>query len=437
MGYLPIEEHGFIGDMHTAALVGVDGTIDWLCLPRFDSPSVFASILDDRKGGYFRIAPVGPGARTKQLYHPDTNVLITRFLTPGAVGEIVDFMPVENVPAAEHRHRLIRRVAAVRGTMKFRLECFPAFNYGRTRHTRRVTPHRGVSFTTADLSAGLATEVPLRRAKGGGVVAEFTLRAGQSASFAFQALKDGERDCALLTDAEYERLHRETVAYWRDWLAHCTYHGRWREQVHRSALALKLMTYEPTGAIVAAPTTSLPESIGHRRNWDYRYTWIRDSAFTLYALLRIGFTSEAERFMAFIEARCQELEADGSLQVMYGIDGRHDLTEETLDHLEGYRGSKPVRIGNGAHKQQQLDIYGELLDAVYLCNKDAAPISYDFWTNIRKLMNWLRDHWQETDDGLWEVRGGAHEFTYSRMMCWVAFERALKIAGSRGLPSEW
>jgi len=436
VSYLPIEEHGFIGDMHSAALIGVDGTIDWMCLPRFDSPSVFAAILDDRKGGYFRISPVDRGVKLRQLYHPDTNVLITRFLSEDGVGEIVDFMPVETDAAARRRHRLIRKVSAVRGAMKFRVECFPAFNYARTPHTLRLHRGRGASFHTDDLSLDLVTDLPLRRVRDG-VAAEFTLEGGRAQSFSLQRPDPGERIGEPLADQEYEELHRRTVSYWRSWLSHCTYHGRWREQVYRSALALKLMTYDPTGALVAAPTTSLPESIGHGRNWDYRYTWIRDSAFTMFALLRIGFTSEAERFMGFVEARCRELENAGSLQVLYGIGGEHELKEIELDHLKGYRGSRPVRIGNDAHRQLQLDIYGELLDAVYLCNKDATPISYDFWENLRRLLDWLQKHWQEPDDGIWEVRGGEYQFTYSRMMSWVAFDRALRLGLGRGLPMDF
>ncbi len=435
--YLPIEEHGVIGDMHTAALVGVDGTIDWLPFPHFDSPSVFASILDAKKGGYFRIAPVNDEVRCKQLYHPDTNVLITRFLSADGVGEIVDFMPVDPSPDVARRHLLVRRVTVVRGSLRFRLECRPAFNYARTPHTLRLHRGNGAAFRTDDLSLGLATAVPLHR-RGPDVFAEFTLEAGQSASFALQRLVKGHEGAGpLLSDNEYEQLHQQTVGFWRNWLSRCSYQGRWQEMVRRSALALKLMTYEPTGALVASPTTSLPEAIGHGRNWDYRYTWIRDASFTLYALLRIGFSDEAERFMAWVGNRCAELKKDGSLQIMYGIDGRHELKEEILDHLEGYRGSKPVRIGNDAYRQLQLDIYGELMDSVFLANRDATPISIDFWHNLRRLLDWLCDNWRQPDDGMWEVRGGRQQFTYSKMMCWVAFERAMRIAQHRSLPSPW
>ena len=226
------------------------------------------------------------------------------------------------------------------------------------------------------------------------------------------------------------------MGYWRNWLAKSAYRGRWREIVERSALALKLLTYEPTGAIVAAPTCSLPEELGGVRNWDYRYTWIRDAAFTLYALLRIGFTEEAGRFMRWIEERTNELNSDGSMHIMYRIDGRRELTEEVLDHLEGYKGSRPVRIGNGAYGQLQLDIYGELIDAVYLYDKYGTPISHDFWIQVRGLVNWVCDNWRRTDEGIWEVRGGQQHFVYSKVMCWVAVDRGLRIADKRSFPAD-
>jgi GH15 family glucan-1,4-alpha-glucosidase len=230
-----------------------------------------------------------------------------------------------------------------------------------------------------------------------------------------------------------------TVDYWRRWLSQCTYTGRWREMVRRSALTLKLLTYEPTGAIVAAPTMGSPEGVGGERNWDYRYTWIRDAAFTLYGLLRIGFTEEAEAFMGWLEDRSHNPKPDGSLQLMYGIDGRTDLTEEILDHLEGYRGSRPVRLGNGAYDQLQLDIYGELMDAVYLYNlynKHGDPISYDLWTYLRALINWVCDNWDNKDEGIWETRGGRRDFVYSRLMCWVAIDRGLRLADKRSFPAD-
>ncbi|MFQ5695254.1 MAG: glycoside hydrolase family 15 protein, partial [Terriglobia bacterium] len=372
----------------------------------------------------------------KQFYWPDTNVLVTRFLSADGVGEITDSMPVDEPGRFHGQHQLVRQVKAVRGTMKFQLECRPAFNYGRDEHEVRQCGPEGVSFHTPSLHLGLAAHVPLTPDGRGGVRTEFTLHEGQSASFLLQEIPAGA-DCGpALREKEAEELFEHTVRYWRRWLGHCTYRGRWREMVHRSALVLKLLTYGPTGAMVAAPTCSLPESIGGERNWDYRFTWIRDAAFTVYGFLRIGFTEEAAHFMNWIEARCHELEPDGSLQIMYGIDGRHQLTEATLDHLEGYRGSRPVRVGNGAYGQLQLDIYGELMDSVYLYNKYGSPISYDLWRELRRLLNWVCDHWQQKDEGIWEVRGGQQHFLYSKLMCWVALDRGLRLADKRSFPAD-
>jgi GH15 family glucan-1,4-alpha-glucosidase len=434
MAYQPIENYGIIGNMHTAALVGIDGSIDWFCFPYFDSPSVFAAILDDEKGGYFRIAPALEELNHKQLYWPETNVLITRFLSPDGVGEVIDYMPVGGSVTGNGYHRLVRHVKVVRGQMPFRLECFPAFNYARDSHETKLTD-KGACFYSTDLSLGLSTGIHLKE-EGGGIIAEFTLSEGQEEILVLREIDRGA-GCGASPDAlEGGALFEETVDYWHDWLSRCAYQGRWREMVHRSALALKLLTFLPTGAIVASPTCSLPESIGGARNWDYRYTWIRDAAFTLYALLRIGFTEEAAQFMSWLEARCHEPNPDGSLQIVYSIDGRHDLAEETLDHLKGYKGSRPVRIGNGAYSQLQLDIYGELMDSVYLYNKYGSPISYDLWTHLRQLINWVSDNWHREDEGIWEIRSGRRDFVYSKLMCWVALDRGLRLAGKRSFPAD-
>ncbi len=432
MPYLPIEDHGIIGNLRTVALIGKDGSIDWLCYPRFDSPSVFAAILDDRKGGYFRISPQSDDVTRKQLYWPDTNILVTRFLSTDGVGEVTDYMPVGAPREDEGLHGLIRRVKVVRGNMTFRMECFPAFNYARDTHSIELV-EGGAKFITTALGLALASDLKLTQ-EGNGVVADFTLQEGQTASFELHHLNGG---MAAMSDSESERLFHDTVEYWRRWIARSTYRGRWREIVHRSALALKLLVYEPTGAIVAAPTCALPESLGGSRNWDYRYTWIRDAAFTMYAFMRIGFTEEVAAFMNFLDQRCHELGPDGSLQVMYGIDGRHELDEEELTHLDGYMGSKPVRIGNGAYGQLQLDIYGELMDAAYLFNKYGTPISYELWTYLRQLVNWVCDHWPEEDEAIWEVRGGKRKFVYSKVMCWVAVDRAIRLAQKRSFPADW
>lgn len=434
MAYLPIDNYGIIGDLHTVALVGTNGSIDWFCYPTFDSPSVFAAILDDRKGGRFQIQPCRDDARRKQFYWPETNVLISRFLSPDGVGQITDFMPLGLAPGDERRHQIVRIVQVVRGAMKFRMRCDPAFDYARCPHDMRIAGGLAV-FATPALTMGLSSGVPLTR-DGSAAVAEFTLSQGETVVFVFGPVDPAHDGRELASGVDAPDLARRTEEYWRQWLSQCTYQGRWREIVYRSALALKLMTYEPTGAIVAAPTCSLPEAFGGSRNWDYRYTWIRDAAFTLYGLMRIGFTDGAAHFMTWLEARCHEIEPDGSLRIMYGVDGRHDLPEETLDHLEGYRGSRPVRIGNAAHDQLQLDIYGELMDSVYLFNKYCTPISYDLWRYLRQMINWVCDHWRDKDEGIWEVRSGRQHFVYSKLMCWVAVDRGLRLADKRSFPAD-
>jgi len=432
MSYQPIENYGIVGDMRTVALVGMNGSIDWFCFPRFDSPSLFASILDHKKGGHFKISPKNSNVTHKQFYWPETNVLITRFLSQDGVGEIVDFMPV---PVPENSNgQLVRLVKVLRGGMKFRLECFPAFNYARDKHMTDIAPE-GANFHSDTLSIGLATHVPLQKIRNG-VISDFGLEEGQQAHFVLKQIDPGTSCCLSFSEPEAHEHFKETIDYWHRWISKCTYSGRWREMVKRSALVLKLMTYEPSGAIVAAPTCSLPEGIGGERNWDYRYTWIRDAAFTIYGLMRIGLNEAASGFMDWIQARCNELNPDGSLNIMYGIDGTHIEKEEILDHLEGYKGSKPVRIGNGAATQLQLDIYGELMDSVYLFNKHGTPISYDFWASLRKLINWVCDNWKRKDEGIWEVRGGKQHNVYSKLMCWVALDRGIRLADKRSFPAD-
>ena len=441
VSYQPIEKHGLIGDMHTAALVGMNGSIDWLCLPDFDSPSVFASILDDKIGGEFRIAPVDEDVAVKQYYLPVTNVLVTRFMSNEGVVELMDFMPIRDESAVGGRSIIVRRVTGIRGRIRMRMICDPAFNYARDSHDARVTRRRSggesqdniALFASNNIGIGLRSTIPLE-VRGDGAACEFECVEKQRIIFVLGQLTEHDPDgSGLSAYAEDESLKR-TIDYWRNWISGCTYTGRWREMVHRSALALKLLTYEPTGAMVAAPTTSLPETPGGVRNWDYRYTWIRDASFTVYAFLRIGFRDEAIRFMEWIQARCEELESGESLRIMYGIDGRADLPEQTLDHLEGYEGARPVRIGNDASNQIQLDIYGELLDCLYSYDKHVSPISHDLWLHMEKLVDWVCDNWHIEDEGIWEVRGGRRHFVYSKVMCWVAVHRALRMATARGFP---
>jgi GH15 family glucan-1,4-alpha-glucosidase len=430
VGYLPIEDHGIIGNLHTAALVGMDGTIDWMCLPAFDSPSVFCSILDDEKGGYFALRPV-EYANSQQLYLPDTNVLLTRFFSPQGLAETLDFMPT-----LTHRgegHRLVRNVRVIRGTMDFRVECRPAFDYARQKHSISVGKS-GAVFSSGEMSLGLSTDVRLEEKAKGGAGARFTLEEGEKATFVLARLEEGERPGEVLSHVEFEELLHDTLRYWRRWLSNSTYHGRWREMVHRSALVLKLMVYDPTGALIASPTMGLPEKIGGARNWDYRYTWLRDAALALYALIYVGFEDEARNFMSWLRDRCQQDE-DGLLQPLYGIDGRTDITETELTHLSGYMNSSPVRLGNAAHTQRQLDLYGTVLDAAYLYNKYGAPLDYDLWKSLQKILSWLSENWREPDEGIWEVRGGRRQFVSSKLQSWVALERAGRIARQRGLPA--
>jgi GH15 family glucan-1,4-alpha-glucosidase len=433
--YLPIAEHGLIGDLRTVALVGTDATIDWYCCPSFDSPSVFGSILDAERGGHFSLKPDGVECTTKQLYLPDTNVLITRFLTGDGVGEVHDFMPVNERLGGAHRQRLIRQVTAVRGRIRFKLECAPRFDYGRMRH--QTTRHgHGVLFDTPDCRLALETDVPIE-VRDGDVHAGFELGAGESTAFILEHVVGPYEPHGHSTE-EMRSLFERTVEYWRQWLSQSRYSGRWREMVHRSALTLKLLTYQPTGAIVAAPTTSLPEVLGGERNWDYRYTWVRDAAFSIYALLRLGFSTEAAAFMDWLTSRvCRDgAMCAGPLRVLYPIDGGDRLAEEVLDHLEGYGGSAPVRIGNDAATQLQLDIYGELVDSIYIYNKHGNPISHDVWEDLSRIVDWVSENWDQADEGMWETRGGRKHFTSSRLMCWVALERALRVATQRGLPAD-
>lgn len=450
MTYKRLEEYGLIGNMHSAALVGRDGAIDWLCLPSFDSPAIFSAILDDEKGGSFSISSADAHDK-RQIYFPETNVLTTRFGGADSVAQITDFMPVNTrtgdaefsestpgdteVPGVSNERRLIRYVQGVIGETKLRLECRPKFNFGTTPHTVEMTTS-GVIFRSSTgerLSLSLPCDFSIRE---GGVVAEFTLGPKEGMTFSLEWLTEDSPTPDALSPDQGEELFRETVDYWRQWVARCEYSGRWREEVIRSLLTLKLLTYSPTGAIIAAPTTSLPEEIGGSRNWDYRYCWIRDSSLTLQAFMRTGYIEEARMFMRWLGERCRE--ANGSehpLQIMYGIRGERELTELELDHLDGYRSSRPVRVGNAAHGQLQLDMYGELLEAVYVYNRHAYPISYDLWRSLKDILDWVAQHWRTPDEGIWEVRGGPRQFVHSKLMAWNALAKGLKLADERSLPA--
>jgi GH15 family glucan-1,4-alpha-glucosidase len=435
MEFQPIEDYGVIGNMRSIALVGTHGSIDFFCFPRFDSPTVFAALLDPEKGGFFCIQPELDGESSKQLYLPETNVLVTRFLSETGIAEITDFMPIlkDDVP-----NQLIRIVSVVQGEIRFKLECRPGFDYARRKHsvTRRdnavVFQPEGEGILPMVLQASIPLEV-----KGDGVETTFTMKAGDQLYFLFSD------DCPETETAFDEQLIKqrldETVDFWHKWSGKSRYSGRWRETVNRSALTLKLMQDHQYGSFVAAPTFGLPEHPGGERNWDYRYTWLRDSSFGLYAMMRLGYVEEAQQFQEWLASLMDYDSEQGPLQVLYGIDGRHEIPEETLDHLRGYMDSRPVRIGNAAFSQLQLDIYGEMMDAAYLSNKYGEAISQDGWLAMKRVLEWLSKNWRRPDDGIWEVRGGRHNFLHSRLMCWVAFDRGVRLAEKRSLrgPLDW
>jgi len=427
-GHAPIEDHGVIGDLHTAALVSTEGDIEWLCLPRFDSPSVFAALLDDERGGRFSVRCAG-ATRTKQMYLPDSNILVTRFLGESSVGEVVDFM----VPRERNGRgtlQLVRIVRAVRGQVRVQICCAPAFDYGRARTEVDIVEGAGAFFSSPAGQLVLRSTVPLQ-AEGSAAVADPVLAEGEL--LALSLSRQGSTRPLDLVEAE--DLLSSTLAYWQHWIRKSRYRGRYREMVERSALALKLLVHQPTGALVAAATTSLPESVGGSRNWDYRFTWVRDAAFTVYALMRLGFSEEAAAFMDWLEARCTQTPPGAGLRILYTLDGGPVPAEESLEHLRGYRDSRPVRIGNGAADQLQLDIYGELMDSVYLYDRYAEPISYELWVALCRQLDWLEGNWEKADHGVWEVRGPMQRFTYSSVMTWVAFQRGARIAAERGLPA--
>jgi GH15 family glucan-1,4-alpha-glucosidase len=437
MIFQPIENHGVIGNLSTAALIGIDSSIDFLCFPEFDSPTVFAALLDPERGGSFTIRPEMSGMQCKQMYAAESNVLITRFLSERATAEVTDFMPVTS---SMQKNELTRIVTVIHGKVCFQLICHPAFDYARSTHDVEKGCRR-VVFRPANEKCCvmlLRGTVPLE-ASSGSAVCTFTLQKGESAVFTFGAVEQREQG-----EIDSDEVHCDleaTLGYWREWSGKSAYKGRWRDAVNRSALTLKMLTSRRHGSLVAALTFGIPESIGGSRNWDYRYVWLRDSAFILCAFLRLGYREEADAFRAWLKHRI-----DGSrhetrpMQIMYGLDGHMDLREAGLDHFCGYMESKPVRIGNGAFGQLQLDIYGELMDAVYLYSKYAHAFPHDDWTEVKRILDWLGENWNQPDEGIWEVRGGHRHFLHSRLMCWVAFDRAIRLAHRRSLSApfdEW
>jgi GH15 family glucan-1,4-alpha-glucosidase len=440
--YPLIAEHGLIGDLQTAALVTTDGTIDWFCSPRFDSPSIFGRLLDHDRGGHLSIRPTAQEFTRRQLYIPDTAVLVTRFLTETGVGELLDFMPVTDPTTVSEEHRIVRMVRCVRGTMTFAVDIAPRFDYGRERHDVELTDD-GAVFTSGStrMTVHLVREPEDERLAvgvvndAGDVHADITLHVGETRGVVLAA---GSRSRPRqMSAAEVWQLFDSTTTYWRTWLAQSTYQGRWRETVQRSAITLKLMTYAPSGGIVAAPTASLPEQIGGERNWDYRFTWVRDASFSVFALLRLGFTEEAAALGRWLRDRVAERQGgtSGPLNIMYRIDGSSDLIEEVLDHWDGYRGSAPVHIGNGAADQLQLDIYGEAMDSLWFADQRGLEAGHEGWLAIGQLLDWVAENWDQPEEGIWETRGGRKDFTYGRVMSWVALDRGIRLALSNGRPA--
>ncbi|MEX1184914.1 MAG: glycoside hydrolase family 15 protein, partial [Gemmatimonadota bacterium] len=430
--YKPISAYGVIGDTRTAALIGLDGSIDWCCFPRFDSPSVFGAILDDAKGGRFRVQPVGEYT-SHQRYFPLTNILVTSFHLRDGTGafEVLDFMPSPGgeLPIAAP-HEIRRRVRGLRGSLAVEVTFAPRFDYARA-DTRLRRTHAAVhatdgvellTLTTPDrLHWELADDA--RTAS-----ATFRIEPGEDLWLVLQWGTDAAADDD--GDASQTKL-QETAAFWNSWAGNLSYSGLYRAEVERSALALKLLFYEPTGAVVAAATASLPEEIGGVRNWDYRYCWLRDAAFTLSAFTIVGLYDEARRFVHYLQWVAGK--SEGPLQIMYGIGGERDLDEYDLPHLSGYRDSKPVRIGNGAHSQLQMDVYGELLAAVSLWHQQHL-VDEEFWHLLVRIVDWVADNWRRPDSSIWEVRAEPRHYVYSKVMCWVALDRAIGMAAELGAP---
>ncbi|MBS0656351.1 MAG: glycoside hydrolase family 15 protein, partial [Verrucomicrobia bacterium] len=428
--YQPIENYGIIGDLRCAALVSLDGSIDFMCFPDFDSPSIFAKILDSEKGGSFAISPVNRDAKSKQIYLSETNILLTRFFLPEGMAEIMDFMPIRNHC---NGNLLVRRLTSIKGDISFKMRCSPRFNYAQDKHIAKAAGQNEIIFKARgknDATVKLVSACPLH-IKGNDAYSEFTLKQGETIDFLFENIHESASFVEHYSKDIVDELFDKTIAYWKDWVAQCSYTGRWREIVIRSALVLKLLISERFGSIIAAPTFSLPEWIGGMKNWDYRFVWIRDASFVIYVLIRLGYKEEAGKFMKWI---MQVLKKESHLHVMYGIDGYTKLTEHTLEHLEGYCQSSPVRIGNAAYTQRQLDIYGELIDAIYLYDAYVTPITHEEWIAVREQVNWLSKNWDQPGNGIWEFREVERKYLYPRFMCWVALDRAIRIATNRSLP---
>jgi GH15 family glucan-1,4-alpha-glucosidase len=413
---LHIEDYAIIGDTCTAALVGRDGSIDWLCAPRFDSGACFAALLGNPNNGFWRLAPAADEVKSQRRYRDDTLVLETAFATADGNATVIDFMPMSNRTG---RVAIVRIVKGTDGTVPMRSEAVFRFDYGRTVPWIRQREN-GFNVIAGPNAVTLHSTVPMRP-EDGTFRTDFTISEGATEVFVAEFYPSHEREpepCDGLS------MLSTTERWWREWAARCKFEGQWRDAVVRSAITLKALTYQPTAGIVAAPTTSLPESLGGPRNWDYRYCWLRDSTFTLYALLICGYVDEAQEWrdwlLRAIAGRPQDM------QIMYGLAGERDLPEFEVPWLSGYANSKPVRIGNAAHQQFQLDVYGEVMDTLYVAGKYGVPSDNDAWLMQIQLMDFIESAWQHPDEGIWEIRGERQHFTHSKVMAWVAADRAIK-----------
>lgn len=427
--YVPLRDYAVIGDCHGSALISRDGSVDWCCLGRFDAEPVFCRLLDAAKGGYLSVRPEAPYDITR-AYLGSTNILRTIFTSQKGKVAVTDFMPVGRAPGCGvHDYVtlnapfcLLRIMEGLEGSMRVQIAYRPTPDF--TRRRIHLVASQGLiaveqgPFLNSDVAFSLAEEM---------AEATVELRPGERRYLMLSAQPPQED---LTLGDHVARLLQITQAYWEEWLSYCRYDGPYLEPVRRSALILKLLTYAPTGALVAAPTTSLPETIGGERNWDYRYCWLRDATFTLYALSAIGYSGEARRFSAFLQQCCATTRP--SVQIMYGIHGETDLPEQILEHLEGYVGSRPVRTGNAAFAQRQLDVYGEVLDWAFLSHELGARFGPEQHALLGALEDFLATHWQEPDQGIWEMRGPARHHVYGKIMSWVGIDRAIRMFGDRG-----
>ena len=436
--YLPISDYGLIGNCHSSALVSRDGSIDWLCLPRFDSAALFCRLLDWRKGGYFQVSP--PFVKSvRRRYLPGTNILETTFETDTGEAKLTDFMPAHHhfLPQEPLEMGCCQQVQRVmectRGSVQFSVECYPRFDYGTIiPHTACDGSHYGFAHGGAN-ALSIYCSAPIEET-GDGFRSEGKLGEGEKLYVGVTYQTRFSHTAESLDGGEIEARLNETMLFWQEWAALCSYQGQYREDVLRSALTLKALTYTPSGGLVAAATTSLPETVGGARNWDYRFTWIRDASFALYALSLIGYSAEARAFKQWLEWSTMGRARD--LQVMYGLGGERRLTEVEITDLEGYRHSRPVRIGNGAYSQFQLDIYGEVMDSAHLYRKMVDEVDQEYWEYLQRVVAFVIDHWREPDDGVWEVRSGRQHFVFSKVWCWVALDRAIKAARDLQLPGD-